>query len=141
NRTTVVGLGDIVGRCALVLGAGLVALELASRVWLAAPILFVVGAALMIQMASTNTLIQTIVDQDKLGRVMSLYAVAFAGGMPLGAFLQGSLASRIGAIHTFATAGVLCVVFALRYLRTLPRLGDGVAFVSCSDTPDARCPA
>jgi MFS family permease len=124
NRTTVVGLGGIVGRCAFVLGAGLVALELAGRVWIAAPVLFVVGAALMIQMASTNTLLQTLVDQDKLGRVMSLYAVAFAGGMPLGAFLQGSLASRIGAIHTFAAAGVLCLAFALVYLRALPHLRE-----------------
>jgi predicted MFS family arabinose efflux permease len=118
----VVGLGGVIGRCAFALGAGLAALELASAVWIAAPILFVVGLALMIQMAATNTIVQTVVDQDKLGRVMSLYAVAFAGGMPLGAFLEGALASRIGAVHTFLVAGIICMASALVFLRALPGL-------------------
>jgi predicted MFS family arabinose efflux permease len=88
----------------------------------AAPILYVVGLSLMVQLASTNTIVQTIVDQDKLGRVMSLYAVAFTGGMPLGAFAEGALASRIGAVHTFFIAGVICMAIALAYLRALPGL-------------------
>lgn len=122
NRSTVLGLGRIAGRCALSLGLALIALELAFTTWLAAPILFVVGASLMIQLASTNTVIQTLVDHDKLGRVMSIYAVALAGGMPVGAFLQGALATRIGAVHTFAVAGALCAASALAFLRALPRL-------------------
>ncbi|HEY5937133.1 MAG TPA: MFS transporter [Kofleriaceae bacterium] len=122
HRTTVVGLGGVIARCAFVLGAGLAALELAPSVWLAAPILFVIGMALMIQLAATNTIVQTVVDPDKLGRVMSLYAVAFSGGMPLGAFLEGALASRIGAIHTFAIAGVGCMLSALVFYRALPEL-------------------
>jgi MFS family permease len=125
NRADAVGLDALAGRSALVLGAALVALELASTVWLAAPILFVVGGALMIQMASTNTVVQTVVDPGKLGRVMSLYAVALAGGMPLGAFLQGALATRIGAVHTFAAAGVTCAAIAIVFLRARPRLVAG----------------
>lgn len=77
---------------------------------------------LMIQMAGTNSIVQTIVDHDKLGRVMSLYAVAFAGGMPIGAFLQGALAIRIGAIHTLAVAGTGCMIAALLFRRALPGL-------------------
>nr|MDQ3370876.1 MFS transporter [Myxococcota bacterium] len=122
GRSTIVGLGAVIGRCAFLLGAGLAALELATSVWLAAPILFVTGLSLMVQMASTNTIIQTVVDPDKLGRVMGLYAVAFAGGMPLGALLQGMLASRIGAVHTFLVAGVICMASALVFLRKLPRI-------------------
>jgi MFS family permease len=122
GRLTVVGLGTVIARCAAGLGLGLVALELAPEIWLAAPILFVVGMCLMIQMAATNTLIQTLVDSDKLGRVMSLYLVAFSGGMPIGAFLEGMVANHIGVIHTFAAAGSLCMCAAFVFWRALPSL-------------------
>ena len=122
SRTTIVGLGRLIGRTLFVLGAALAALELASSMWVAVPILFVIGLTLMIQMAGTNSIVQTIVDHDKLGRVMSLYAVAFAGGMPIGAFLQGALASQIGAIQTLAIAGTGCVISALVFRRALPGL-------------------
>jgi predicted MFS family arabinose efflux permease len=76
----------------------------------------------MVQWAATNTLVQTVVDEDKLGRVMSLYAVVFFAGTPLGALLDGTLANAIGPIHTFAIAGAGCVVCALVFLRALPTL-------------------
>lgn len=122
NRTTVVGLGSVISRTGLVLGVALVSLELAPSVWTAAPVLYVVGGTLMIQTAATNTIIQTIVEPSMLGRVMSLYAVAFSGGMPLGAFLEGSLANQIGAVHTLAVAGGLVVVATLVFRRALPAL-------------------
>lgn len=122
NRTTIVGLGGLISRTLFVLGAALVALELASSMWLAVPLLFIIGLTLMIQMAGTNSIVQTIVEHHMLGRVMSLYAVAFAGGMPIGAFLQGALADRIGAIHTLAIAGAGCMVAAFVFRRALPGL-------------------
>jgi MFS family permease len=122
NRTTVVGLGGVIARTSLVLGLALVSLELAPSVWLASPILYVVGLCLMIQMAATNTIIQTIVEPTKLGRVMSLYAMSFTGSMPVGAFLQGSIASHVGAVHTLAGAGLLCMVAAVVFRRALPGL-------------------
>jgi len=122
SRTTIVGLGRLIGSTLFVLGAALAALELASSMWVAMPLLFIIGLTLMIQMAGTNSIVQTLVDHDKLGRVMSLYAVAFAGGMPIGAFLQGALASRIGAIHTLAVAGAGCMIAALVFRRALPGL-------------------
>jgi hypothetical protein len=76
----------------------------------------------MVQMAATNTIVQTITEPALLGRVMSLYAVAFTGGMPLGAFLEGSLASQIGAVHALAIAGGLCIVASLIFRRALPAL-------------------
>jgi fucose permease len=57
-----------------------------------------------------------------LGRVISLYAMTFFGGAPVGALLEGALASQIGAIHTFAIAGALCLITALMFARTLPQL-------------------
>ena len=122
SRSTVLGLPTVIKRCALGLGAGLVALELATATWMAVPLLFVVGMAMMMQLAATNTLLQTLVEDKMLGRVISLYAVAFFGGAPVGALLEGALASQIGAIHTFAIAGVLCIASALVYAAALPRL-------------------
>ena len=66
--------------------------------------------------------INVIVDTDKLGRVMSLYAVAFFGGMPLGALLEGWLADRIGPMNTFLCAGLAVSCAGLLYLRALPGL-------------------
>lgn len=122
SRTSVLGLGTLLQRCTLSLGVGMIALELATTTWVAVPLLFIVGMAMMMQLAATNTLVQTLVDDQMLGRVLSLYAVAFFGGAPLGALLEGALASQIGAIHTFAIAGVLCLASALVFAYSLPRL-------------------
>lgn len=122
SRTTVLGLGRVIGRVTLGLGVGMIALELARSTAAAAALLFVMGMCLMIQMAATNTIVQTITPPDKLGRVMSLYLVAFTGGMPVGAAIEGAAASHIGAIHTFALAGLICVVAGLMFQRALPQL-------------------
>ena len=127
SRPSELGLAELVARCGLGVGAGLIALEAAPTVWAAVPILFVVGLALMMLWAATNTLVQTLVAEDKLGRVMSLYAVAFFAGAPVGGLLQGALASVIGPVHTFAIAGALCLVSSLAFRRALPRLAVAVA--------------
>ncbi|TMQ21548.1 MAG: MFS transporter [Deltaproteobacteria bacterium] len=122
SRTSVVGLATVIERCALGLGAGMLALGLASEMAIAVPLLFVIGMSMMVQLAATNTLIQSIVDDHMLGRVISLYAVAFFGGAPVGSLLEGALASQIGALHTFAVAGVLCLASGLVFVSALPRL-------------------
>jgi MFS family permease len=87
----------------------------------------VAGFALMMQMASTNTVLQTIVDEDKRGRIMSLYTMSFMGLAPLGSLLAGYLADQIGAPLTVRLAGIGCIassfVFALQFraLRSLIR--------------------
>ena len=121
-RTTVVGLGGVIGRSTLGLGAALIALRFAPNVWIAAPLLFVTGMSWMVQMGSTNTIIQTIVDPSKLGRVMSLYAVAFFSGMPVGALLEGWIADYIGPMSTFLCAGIAVSLAGLVYLRALPAI-------------------
>jgi len=77
---------------------------------------------MIVQLSATNTLLQSLVDDKMLGRVISLYAVAFFGGAPLGALLEGSLASQIGAIHTFAIAGALCLASGITFAIKLPAL-------------------
>ncbi|HEX4423485.1 MAG TPA: MFS transporter [Kofleriaceae bacterium] len=124
SRTSPRGLGRIIATCAIGLGAGLVLLEVAHSMLEAVPILFVIGACLMMQWTATNTIVQTIVDPDKLGRVMSLYAVAFFGGAPIGALLEGELATLVGPVHTFAIAGALCLVLGAGFTRALPQLRE-----------------
>jgi hypothetical protein len=140
SRPSVVGLDRVIARCGIGLGAGLVALELAPALWEAVPVMFVIGMMLMMQMASTNTLVQTLVHDDKLGRVMSLYAVAFFTGAPIGALLEGGLASLIGPVHTFALAGAGCLAIALAFQRALPALADAsrARFVELGLVADAQ---
>ena len=113
-------------RCGFGLGTGLIALEAAPGLTVAVPILFVVGMSLMVMWASINTRVQTLVSDDMLGRVMSLYAVAFFGGAPVGALLLGTLASLLGPIHAFALSGVGCLLCTLLFRRAFPGL-EGVA--------------
>lgn len=122
SRTTVVGLGGVIARATLALGAALIALRFAPNAWVATPLLFVTGLSFMVQMASTNTIVQTLVDTDKLGRVMSIYAVAFFGGMPVGALLLGFTADAIGPMNTVLASGIAVTLAALAYRRALPRL-------------------
>jgi predicted MFS family arabinose efflux permease len=91
-------------------------------VWIATPLVFIVGLGWMVQMASTNTIIQSIVDPDMLGRVMSLYGVAFFGGMPLGALLLGNVADHIGPMNTFLASGAAVLACATVFRIALPRL-------------------
>ena len=138
SRTSTRGFGGLIARAVFGLGFALVGMELASTTWLAVPFLFVAGACLMLQMAATNTIVQTTTDPTKLGRVMSLYAVAFFGGMPIGAFLEGALASRIGAIHTMMLAGLLCLGCAMWFSRALRHGTASVPAASVKDADVAR---
>lgn len=113
SRDSTTGLTALIRNCAVGLALGMIALEAATSLWLAIPILFVIGGSLIVQWAATNTLVQSVVDDDKLGRVMSLQAVVFFAGSPIGALVEGSIAEIIGPIHTLALAGVGCLACAL----------------------------
>jgi MFS family permease len=77
---------------------------------------------MMLQMACSNTLIQTMVPDQLRGRVMALYSMMFMGMAPFGAFFGGALAHRMGAPVTVAVGGVLCVIGAIWFGRALPSL-------------------
>ena len=122
TRKSVVGLGRVILTNTVVFGGGLIGFAL-SR-WLPVSIVFmtVVGFGMMVQMASTNTVIQTIVDEEKRGRVLSFYTMSFLGTAPFGSLLAGWLSSRIGAPHTVLLSGVLCVATAVWFQRELPAI-------------------
>ena len=81
-----------------------------------------VGFAMMLQMASSNTLIQTMVPDQLRGRVMSVYSMMFMGMAPFGALLSGAIAHRIGAPHTVAMGGAIVLMGALVFYSQIPKL-------------------
>ncbi|MBS1797622.1 MAG: MFS transporter [Acidobacteria bacterium] len=121
-RRTVVGLGRFIPLMAGVFGAGLVAFSFSRAIWLSLLLMVATGLGFMVQMAASNTLIQTIVEEDKRGRVMSFYTMAFMGTAPFGSLLAGSLAERIGAPNTLLLGGIGCILGAVWFARALPRL-------------------
>jgi MFS family permease len=120
SRSTVLGLGRIIGLCAAGFGVGLIAFSRSRSFWLSLLLMAPTGMAMMVQMAASNTVLQTIVDEDKRGRVMSFYAMAFFGTAPMGSLFAGAVADRFGAATAILAGGVACVVGALAFFRVLP---------------------
>ena len=121
-RRSVLGLGRFIPGMAALFGTGLVMFSFSRMIWLSLVLMFVTGLGFMVQMAVSNTLIQTIVEEDKRGRVMSFYTMAFMGTAPFGSLLAGSIAERIGAPHTLLIGGTGCVIGAIWFYQALPRL-------------------
>jgi MFS family permease len=112
SRKTVVGLETYIPVAAGIVGFGLVGFSLSRTLWTALPLLFIVGLGMIIQMASSNTIIQTIVEENKRGRVMSIYTMAFMGIGPFGSLLTGGLAHVIGTPNTLLIGGLCCLAGA-----------------------------
>lgn len=117
SRQSVRGLGRMIAWAPSLFGGGLIILGLSSRFWLSLAVMPLIGCAMMVQMASTNTILQTIVDDDKRGRVMGFYSMAFMGTMPLGSLLAGVLAHSIGAPGTVILGGCCCLIGSFCFMR------------------------
>jgi MFS family permease len=124
RRTTVRGLGNWVANAAFAFGGALVAFSASRRLGLSIALLVPVGYAMMLQMSSSNTLIQSMVPDRLRGRVMSVYSMMFLGMAPFGAMFAGAVAERIGAPWAIAIGGAASVAAALVFRRELPRLRD-----------------
>jgi MFS family permease len=122
GRKTVLGLGKFIPIMAAAFGAGLMVFSFTRVLWLSLGLMVITGLGFMVQMASSNTVLQTIVDEDKRGRVMSFYTMAFMGTAPFGSLLAGAVAHRIGAPHTLFFGGIGCILGALWFATTLPAL-------------------
>jgi MFS family permease len=122
GRQIVLGLGKFIALCPALFGVGLIGFSLSDKVWLSVPILSLTGFAMMVQMAASNTLLQTIVEEDKRGRVMSLYTLAFLGMVPLGSQLAGSVAHALGAPVSVRLGGGCCCLGAVAFGLRLPAL-------------------
>ncbi len=124
SRSTIVGLGRIITIAPSVFGVALIVFALSKVLWLSLIAMFVLGGSLILQSTSSNTILQTIVEEDKRGRVLSLYTIAFISMATFGNLFAGSLASRIGAPCTLVISGVICVAASIYFSRQFPRLRE-----------------
>ncbi|MFZ0428498.1 MAG: MFS transporter [Acidobacteriota bacterium] len=121
-RKTVRGLGRMIPLATAIFGASLVAFSLSRNSWLSMILLLGTGFGMMTQLASSNTILQTIVSDERRGRVMSYYTMAFVGMAPFGSLLAGSVASRLGAPGTVLISGAFCLAGSVWFASRLRRL-------------------
>jgi MFS family permease len=122
SRRSVVGLGRVIVVAAAAFGLSLLGFAVTTNLFVALGLLVVTGVGMMIQMAASNTVLQTLVEDHRRGRVMAFYAMTFAGMAPFGSLLAGSLGQALGAQTTVALSGVGCLLAAGVFLLSLPGL-------------------
>jgi MFS family permease len=122
SRKSVLGLGKFIPLMAGAFGGGLIAFSFSRVIWVSLLLMVVTGLGFMVQMAASNTLLQTIVEEDKRGRVMSFYTMAFMGMAPFGSLLAGTIAEKIGAPRTLMLGGIGCLLGAIWFALSLPAL-------------------
>jgi MFS family permease len=125
-RPSVLGLGRIIVWSSAAFGIGLIAFGSSRLLPLSLVAVAIAGFGMMRHMASSNTILQTIVADDKRGRVMAYYSMAFQGIAPFGSLIAGALAAKIGAPTTLMIGGSFCLVGAAAFALHLPRLRQTV---------------
>jgi MFS family permease len=121
-RKNVRGLIRMIPLAAAVFGIGLIGFGLSRNFWLSMLMVLIAGMGMMQGMASSNTIIQTLVSEDKRGRVMSYYTMAFMGMAPFGSLLAGSMASAFGAPLTVMVTGSVVLLGAAWFFTRLPSI-------------------
>jgi MFS family permease len=114
------GISKIISYCALGFGTSLILFSTSRHFWLSALFLLPVGYTMMVQMASSNTLLQSMSPDRLRGRVLAVYSMMFMGMAPFGALFAGALAERVGAPVTVAIGGVACIGGGIFFARNLP---------------------
>ena len=114
------GLGKTIALCAGGFGISLIAFSASKMFGLSLILLLPVGFTMMVQMAASNTLLQSMVPDQMRGRVVALYTMMFMGVAPFGAFFAGAVAHRIGAPWTVAIGGVACIAGSVAFGMILP---------------------
>ena len=109
-----------IGAC--VFGAGLIAFGFSHSLWLSLPIMLVTGFGMMQGITSSNTILQTLVDEKMRGRVMSYYTMAFVGMAPFGSLFAGALARVVGVQNTVIVSGIACIFGGIWFFTRLPRI-------------------
>jgi MFS family permease len=110
SRSDASGMDRVITLAGAAFGTSLLAFGLSNRIALSLALMVTTGAGMMIMMASVNTLIQTLVEEDKRGRVMSFFTMAFFGMAPFGSLAAGALAERFGAPGTVIAAGISTLI-------------------------------
>lgn len=121
-RHTVLGLAKVIIIATVMLSVGLIGFSLSHSLILSTLLLPLVGAGMMLQSASVNTILQTIVEDRLRGRVMAFYSMAVLGTQPVGSLIAGALADRIGAERTILLGAIVCLAGAGWFAFIRPRL-------------------
>src|SRR5208282_5697956 len=116
------GLTKVIPIAAVVFGVGLICFGLSRVLWLSMLTMLVTGYGMMQGVTTSNTILQTLVDEKMRGRVMSYYTMAFVGMAPFGSLLAGALAHLIGAPRTVIVSGIACILGGLWFWTRLPGL-------------------
>jgi MFS family permease len=111
---------------AISFGAGLILFGLSRVLWLSLFMMLFTGFGMMQGMAASNTIIQTVVPEDRRGRVMSYYTMAFVGMAPFGSLLAGGLAHKLGAPHTVIITGTVVILGGLWFATRLKALREEI---------------
>ena len=122
SRKSVLGLGRLIVLATIIFGTALIIFSLSKVLWLSMTVMLLAGYGMMINLASCNTILQTMVDDDKRGRVMSIFAMAFMGMAPFGSLIAGALAHKIGAGSTMLIGGIGCITGGLLFAGKLSTL-------------------
>ena len=126
SKNSVEGLEKVIPRASMVFGLSLILFSLSRHAVVAFPMILIMGAGMMLQTASSNTLIQSIVDDDKRGRIMSIYMRAFMGSAPFGALLTGWLAKVLSVSYTLMICGTIMFGAAAVFLYYLPSIKKAI---------------
>jgi MFS family permease len=121
-RKSVVGLTSMLQVAAVLLGGALILFGISRTFWLSLVLAGFIGFGLIQEASVSNTIIQSLVPEDKRARVMSYYSTVFFGAAPFGSLLAGAVAHRIGAPHTIILAGASCIAGALWFTLELPKV-------------------
>jgi MFS family permease len=124
SRQSVIGLGSVIATSVTVFGVALVIFALSNALWLSITVLPLVGAGFMVALASSNTVLQTIVEEHLRGRVMAFYAMAFLGTAPIGSLFAGVLAEHLGEPATVAIGGAACMLGGFWFRSRLGRIRE-----------------
>jgi MFS family permease len=122
SKESLLKLGRLIPAASALFGIGLIAVAFSKFFVLSLFLLVFAGLGMMLHTASSNTIIQTITDDDKRGRVMGFYTMAIMGTAPFGALIAGVLAKAIGTPATLFIGGASCLLGAIVFLRKLPEL-------------------
>src|SRR6202453_1358580 len=125
-RKSVVGLTRILQVAAALLGGALILFGLSHTLWLSLVLMVFVGFGLMQGASVSNTIVQSLVTEDKRARVMGYYTMAFFGAAPFGSLLAGALAHHIGAPHTVIVTGSFCIAGSLWFAFEVPKISVGM---------------
>ena len=124
TRKSIDGIGKIINIAVYSLAISLIVFSFNKSISMAIPILIIAGFSMITVMASNNMVVQSIVDENKRGRVMSFYVMAFAGTAPIGSLLAGAISSKIGPSATLLIYGSACLIIATLVSIRLPRVKE-----------------